>query len=94
MIRSKWPQKQKADRPNGCQTQLPADSLADIVAGYMRINSAQHMGRCAGCGKMGHYKKVCRSKRDHAVHGLEVEMAQYPQDEDIVTVSMYSVYMN
>ena len=29
---------------------------------------------CIGCGKMGHFRKVCRSKRDHAVHEIETEM--------------------
>ena len=29
---------------------------------------------CARCRKMGHYKKVCRSKRDRAVHELQVKM--------------------
>ena len=29
---------------------------------------------CAGCEKMGNYKKVCRSKRDCTVHELQVEM--------------------
>ena len=46
---------------------------------------------CTGCRKMGHYKKVCRSKRDHMVHELEVEMVQV---EEIETVSINSVHLN
>ena len=49
---------------------------------------------CAGCRKMGHYKKVCRSKRDHTVHELQVEMVQDSQDEEIETVSINSIYLN
>ena len=49
---------------------------------------------CARCGKMGHYKKVCRSKRDHAVHELEVKMVQDSQDKEIETVSVDSVHLN
>ena len=49
---------------------------------------------CAGCGKKGHFKKVCRSKRDHAEHEVEMEMAQAPQEEVIETVSINSVYLN
>ena len=29
---------------------------------------------CASCRKMGHFKKVCRSRRDCAVHEVEIEM--------------------
>ena len=49
---------------------------------------------CPRCRKTGHYKKVCRSKRDHAVHELQVEMVQDSQDEEIETVSINSVYLN
>ena len=49
---------------------------------------------CAGCGKMGHFRKVCRSKRDHAVYEVEIEMAQESQEEEIETVSINSVYLN
>ena len=49
---------------------------------------------CARCGKMGHYKKVCRSKRDHAVYELQVKMVQDSQDEEIETVSINSIYLN
>ena len=36
---------------------------------------------CAGCGKTGHYKKVCRSRKDHMVHEIDVKVAQKSQDE-------------
>ena len=49
---------------------------------------------CANCGKMGHYKKVCRSRKDHVVHELEVEVMQESQDEQIETVSIDSVHLN
>ena len=49
---------------------------------------------CTGCGKMGHYKKVCRSKRDCTVHELQVEMVQDSQDEEIETLSINSIYLN
>ena len=42
---------------------------------------------------MGHFKKVCRSGRDHAVHEVEIEMVQEPQ-EGIETVSINSIYLN
>ena len=47
---------------------------------------------CAGCGKMGHFKKVCWSRKDHAVHEVEVEV---PQEEcEIEEVSINSVYLS
>ena len=49
---------------------------------------------CARCGKTGHFRKVCRSKRDHAVHELEVEVAQETQEGQIETVSINSVRLN
>ena len=49
---------------------------------------------CIGCGKMGHFKKVCRSRRDHAVHEVEVERMPELQEEEIETVSINSIYLN
>ena len=49
---------------------------------------------CASCGKIGHFKKVCRGSRDHTVHEVEIEMAQEPQEEGIETVSINSIYLN
>ena len=43
---------------------------------------------------MGHFRKVCRSKRDHAVHEVEVEMVHDSQDEEIETVSIDLVHLN
>ena len=43
---------------------------------------------------MGHFKKVCRSRRDHTVHEVEIEMVQDPQEEEIETVSINSIYFN
>ena len=31
---------------------------------------------CAGCSKMGHFKKVCWSRRERAMNELEVEEVQ------------------
>ena len=31
---------------------------------------------CARCGKTGHYKKVCRSRKECAVHKIDVEAVQ------------------
>ena len=47
---------------------------------------------CTRCGKIGHFKKLCRSRRDQAVHEVEVEMVPEPQEEEIETVSINSVY--
>ena len=49
---------------------------------------------CTGFGKRGHYKKVCRSRKDHVVHKIKVEVAQESQDEQIETVSINSVCLN
>ena len=43
---------------------------------------------------MGHFNKVCRSRRDHTVHEVEVEMTPELQEEEIETVSINSIYLN
>ena len=43
---------------------------------------------------MGHFRKVCQRKKDHAVHELEVEEAQETQEGEIETVSIDSVHLN
>ena len=46
---------------------------------------------CANYGKMGHFKKVCWSRKDHTVHEVGVEMAQ---EEGVREESINSVYLN
>ena len=43
---------------------------------------------------MGHFKKVCMSKKNYAVHEAEVEVMPEPHEEDIETVSINSIYLN
>ena len=49
---------------------------------------------CAACGKTGHFRKVCRSKRNHSVHEMEIDMETESQEEDTEIVSINSVYIN
>ena len=49
---------------------------------------------CGRCGKMGHYKKVSRSRKEHAVHEIDVEVAKESQDKQIDIVSIDSVHLN
>ena len=49
---------------------------------------------CASCRKMGHFKKVCMSKKNCTVYEVEVEVMPEPQEEDIETVSINSIYLN
>ena len=63
--------------------------------GYLYPDSVQCLGRCgAGCGKTCHYKKVCRSRKEHAVHEIDAEAAQESQDEQIEIRSIDSVSLN
>ena len=43
---------------------------------------------------MGHFKKVCQSRKDRAVHELEVKEAQEVNEDEIETVSIDSVHLN
>ena len=49
---------------------------------------------CVGCGKTGHFKIVCCSRRSRAVNEIEVEMAQEYSAGETGTVSIDSVHMN
>ena len=49
---------------------------------------------CSACGKTGHFRKVCRSKRNHVVHEVEIDMEPESQEEDTEIVSFNSVYVN
>ena len=43
---------------------------------------------------MGHFKKVCMSKRNYTFHEVEIEVTPEPHEEDIETVSINSIYLN
>ena len=43
---------------------------------------------------MGHFRKVCRSKRNHAVHEVEIDIEPESQGEGTEIVSINSVYIN
>ena len=47
---------------------------------------------CASCGKLGHFKKVCQSRKDHAAHEVEVDVSQ--EECKIGEVSINLVYLN
>ena len=49
---------------------------------------------CAACGKTEHFRKVCRSKRSHAVHEVETDMEPGSQGENTEVVSINSLYIN
>ena len=49
---------------------------------------------CNGCGKTGHFKKVCQSRKDRAVHELDIEEVQEVNEGEIETVSIDSVHLN
>ena len=49
---------------------------------------------CVGCGKTGHFKKVCQSRRDKAVNELEFEESQEGNKDEIETVSIDSIHLN
>ena len=61
----------------------------------MHPGSVQHMGKhVPDCGKISHFQKVCMSKTNHAVNEMEIKVALEPNEEDIETVSINSIYLN
>ena len=49
---------------------------------------------CSRCGKTGHYKKLCRSRKECTVHKIDIKAVQESQDEQIEIVSIDSVCLN
>ena len=49
---------------------------------------------CAACSKTGHFRKVCRSKRNCMVHEVEIDVEPESQGEDTEIVSINSLYVN
>ena len=49
---------------------------------------------CAACSKMGHFRKVNRSKRNCMVHEVEIDMEPDSPGEDTESVSINSLYIN
>ena len=47
---------------------------------------------CTGCGKLGHFRKVCWSRKDYTVHEMEVEVSQ--ENNEIEEVSINLVHLN
>ena len=47
---------------------------------------------CTRCGKLGHFKKACQSRKDHAVYKVEVDVSQ--EEGKIEEVSINAVYLN
>ena len=70
-----------------------SDSYASSVVEYMHQGNVQDMGRCVGCGKTGHFKKVSCCRRERVVYEIKVETSQDSEGE-IEKASIDSVHLN
>ena len=83
------------------------DSIRALVGWTLQWQPCQYGGRerlpvhcpaygkmCVECGKMGHFKKVCPSRRRRVVNEIGVETSQEYSEGEIETVSIDSVHMN
>ena len=52
------------------------------------------MGKCAGCQKIGHFKAVCKSRKEKEVNEIEEIENQDEAEEDIEMVSIDSIQFN
>ena len=68
-----------------CRVQHTKDHHADTAGEAMHNKTMPSLweNMCAACGKTGHFRKVCRGKRDCAVHEVEIDMEPESQGEDI-----------
>ena len=49
---------------------------------------------CVECSKVGHFRKVCHSRRSRVVNEMEQEASQEYKEDNIKMVSISPVYMN
>ena len=49
---------------------------------------------CVECRKVGHFRKVCHSRRSRMVNDMGQEASQEYREDEIEMVSINSVYMN
>ena len=52
------------------------------------------MTRHVECGKVGHFRKVCCSRRSKVLNEMEQEVSQEYSKDEIEMVNINSVYMN
>ena len=74
-------QEQQSTRPH-------LDNHADTVRGSTSQGSAQCMARHAECSKVGHFWKVCCSRRSRVVNKTEQELSQEYTEDGIEMVSI------
>ena len=84
--------KNSQERIKHCNT--PETAMQVLWGGHACRQCPAYGKTCAACSKMGHFSKVCRSKRNHAVHEVEIDMGPDSQEEDIEIVSINSLCLN
>ena len=66
-----------------------------VLCGIHVLKQCPAYGKmCMGCKKMGHFKKVCQSRRKKAVNELEVKEVQEINEGKLETVSIDLVHLN
>ena len=50
--------------------------------------------RCSACGKINHYKEVCRIRRNKKMHNTNPETDQYQKENDTDMVNINSIHIN
>ena len=66
----------------------------DIVEADTSQDNAQHMGKHAGCQKIGHFNAVYKSRKVRKVNEIEQTENQGEEEEDIEMVSTDSIQFN
>ena len=59
--------------------------------GYMSKDNAQHTARHAPSNKIGHFWKVCHSRKSRVINEMEQEVSQEYTEDDLEMVTINSV---
>ena len=87
--------KVKDDKPRAPVNQTTQQQPCRYCGGIHQLRQCPAYSKmCVECGKVGHFRKVCHSRRSKVVNEMEQEVTQGYSNDEIEMVSINSVYMN
>ena len=93
MRRSKYSHKDNSRRST--KSSMPSKQICRYCSSTHPLRQCQTYGKmCTECNKIGHFQKVCRSRRTKAINEVEQETVQGSVGKDIKSVIINSLQLN